>query len=90
MTSNAPYIPRRVDMLVVTRKQDESILISDDIEITVLEITRDKVKIGVNAPKEIKIIRSELKETQTTNEQSAHISNIGIDALLKSHNQEDK
>ena len=62
-------------MLVVTRKQDESILISDDIEITVLEI---------------KIIRSELKETQTTNEQSAHVSNIGIDALLKSHNQEDK
>lgn len=77
-------------MLVVTRKQDESVLISDDIEITVLEITRDKVKIGVNAPKEIKIIRSELKETQKTNEQSAQVSNIGIGALLKSHNQEDK
>lgn len=77
-------------MLVVTRKQDESILISDNIEITVLEISRDKVKIGVNAPKEIKIIRSELKETQATNEQSAQVSGIGIDALLKSHNQEDK
>lgn len=77
-------------MLVVTRKQDESILISDDIEITVLEIGRDKVKIGVNAPKEIKIIRSELKETQATNEQSARVSGIGIDALLKSRDQEDK
>lgn len=77
-------------MLVVTRKQDESILISDDIEITVLEISRDKVKIGVNAPKEIKIIRSELKATKETNEQSAKVSGIGIGALLKSHNQEEK
>ncbi len=38
-------------MLVVTRKANESITISDNVEITVLEITKDKVKIGINAPK---------------------------------------
>lgn len=40
-------------MLVVTRKTDESLTISDNIEITVLEITKDRVKIGISAPKEI-------------------------------------
>ncbi len=45
-------------MLVVTRKTDESITIADNIEITVLEIANDKVKIGINAPKEVKIFRS--------------------------------
>ena len=44
-------------MLVVTRKLDESLIISDNIEITVLEIGKDKVKIGINAPKEVKVIR---------------------------------
>lgn len=75
-------------MLVVTRKQDESIIISDNIEITVLEIGKDKIKIGINAPKEVKIIRSELKTAQQTNEQAAH-GGAGIAQLLKSH-KEDK
>lgn len=76
-------------MLVVTRKTDESLIISDNIEITVLEIVKDKVKIGVNAPKEVKVIRSELKDARQTNEQSAHISENALAELLKKHNQED-
>ena len=76
-------------MLVVTRKQDESLIISDDIEITVLEITKDKVKIGIKAPKEVKIIRSELKDAKQTNEQSASASRSAIAELLKSHKQEE-
>ncbi len=75
-------------MLVVTRKTDESLVISDNIEITVLEITKDKVKIGISAPKEVKIIRSELKTAQQTNEQAAHSSGSAIAELLKSHKQE--
>lgn len=75
-------------MLVVTRKQDESIVIADNIEITVLEINRDKVKIGINAPKEVKIIRSELKDAQQTNAQAAQ-SSAGLAELLKAHSQED-
>ena len=37
-------------MLVVTRKIDESIIISDNIEVTVLEVTGDRVKLGISAP----------------------------------------
>lgn len=76
-------------MLVVTRKTDESLIISDNIEITVLEIGKDKVKIGINAPKEIKVIRSELKDARQTNEQAAHSSGIAIAELLKQHKQEE-
>ncbi|MBD5111972.1 MAG: carbon storage regulator CsrA [Ruminococcaceae bacterium] len=68
-------------MLVVTRKPGESILVSDNIEISVLEISKDKVKIGINAPKEVKIVRSELKTLRQTNEQAA-ASTRGIKQLL--------
>lgn len=50
-------------MLVIKRKVTEAILIGDDIEIIVSEISSDKVKICINAPKEIKISRKELVET---------------------------
>ncbi|MBE6900968.1 MAG: carbon storage regulator CsrA [Ruminococcaceae bacterium] len=76
-------------MLVVTRKQDESLIISDDIEITILEVAKDKVKIGIKAPKEVKIIRSELKDAKQTNEQSASVSRNAIAELLRSHKQEE-
>ena len=75
-------------MLVVTRKTDESIVIADNIEVTVLEISKDKVKIGINAPREVKIFRSELKTAQQTNEQSAHISGAALEQLLKNHKEE--
>ncbi|MCI5579007.1 MAG: carbon storage regulator CsrA [Oscillospiraceae bacterium] len=72
-------------MLVITRKHDESITISDNIEVTVLEISKDKVKIGINAPKEVKIYRSELKTLRSTNEQAAQSSETAIKQLLNSH-----
>ncbi|HCX62842.1 MAG TPA: carbon storage regulator [Clostridiales bacterium] len=50
-------------MLVIKRKVSESILIGDDIEIIISEISQDKVKVAINAPKEVKVIRKELKET---------------------------
>ncbi len=50
-------------MLVIKRKVSESILIGNDIEIIISEISQDKVKIAINAPKKIKVIRKELKET---------------------------
>lgn len=77
-------------MLVITRKKDEGITIADNIEITVLEVSKDKVKIGINAPKEIKIYRSELKTLRQTNEQSAMSSETAIKQLLDSHKREEK
>lgn len=55
-------------MLILSRKTDESIIIDDDIEVKVLEVKGDKVKIGIDAPKKIKIFRKELyKEIQNEN-----------------------
>jgi carbon storage regulator len=47
-------------MLVLTRKQLESIMIGDDIEIRVLSIIGDKVRIGIRAPREIPVYRQEI------------------------------
>lgn len=47
-------------MLALARKVNESIVINDDVEVTVLEIKGDQVKIGINAPKSVPIYRKEL------------------------------
>ena len=47
-------------MLVLSRRQQESILISDDVVITVLAIRGSSVKIGIEAPRDTRVIRSEL------------------------------
>ena len=60
-------------MLVITRKSNEAFMIGDDVEITVLEIGKDKIKIGINAPKEVKISRKEIYFTENENKQAANI-----------------
>ncbi|KMK51749.1 carbon storage regulator [[Actinobacillus] muris] len=47
-------------MLILTRKIGESLLIGDDVEITVLSIRGSQVKLGVKAPKEISVHREEI------------------------------
>ena len=47
-------------MLVLTRKRNESIVIGDDIELSVLSVTGDKVRIGITAPREIPVFRKEV------------------------------
>jgi carbon storage regulator len=47
-------------MLVLTRKRNESIVIGDDIEVTVLSIVREKVRIGIQAPRDIPVFRKEV------------------------------
>ncbi len=47
-------------MLALSRKQNEAIVMGNDIEITVLEIKGDQVKIGINAPKSVPVYRKEL------------------------------
>ena len=70
-------------MLVVTRKTEESIIIADNIEIVVLEVGKDRVKLGVTAPKDIKIIRNELRKAQDANlDSSKAVSKAAIDARL--------
>jgi carbon storage regulator len=47
-------------VLVLSRKKGQSIVIQDDIEITVLEVEGDMIKIGITAPKHVQIVRKEL------------------------------
>ncbi|MGL5152071.1 MAG: carbon storage regulator CsrA [Clostridium sp.] len=47
-------------MLVITRKKGESLLIGDDIEITVIKLDDGSVKLGVSAPRDVSILRKEL------------------------------
>jgi len=49
-------------MLVLSRKKNESIIINDDITIVVVEIRGDKVRLGIEAPKEIPVHRHEVYE----------------------------
>jgi carbon storage regulator len=47
-------------MLVLSRKIDESLMIADNIELIIIDIIGDRVKIGINAPKDVKVLRSEI------------------------------
>ena len=67
-------------MLALTRKKGESLVINNNVEITVLEIRGDQIKIGINAPKDVPIYRKEVY-LQIQEENKAAISNIGPDAL---------
>lgn len=76
-------------MLVVSRKKDESIIIGDNIKVTIVEISKDRIRIGVDAPESVKITRSELYDTEKFNMQAA-INKPSIDilaALLDKNNK---
>lgn len=47
-------------MLILTRKQNEGILIGSDIMVTVINIDGDKIRLGIDAPKNVRVIREEL------------------------------
>ena len=59
-------------MLALSRKSNESIIIGNDIEITILEIKGDQVKVGINAPKSVPVQREEVyKMIQDANKEAA-------------------
>ena len=49
-------------MLVLSRQKDESIMIGDDVEITIVDVRGDKVRLGITAPREIPVHRREVYE----------------------------
>ena len=66
---------RGVSLLVITRKKGESILIGDDIEITVSKIEDGSVKLAIKAPKEKTILRKELfEEVQNENKEATKVN----------------
>ena len=59
-------------MLVLTRKTNQSIMIGDDIEVSVLSVSRDKIRIGITAPRDVPVFRKEvyltIKDEQLRND----------------------
>ena len=67
-------------MLALSRKKNEAIVINNNIEITVLEIKGQQVKIGISAPKEVPVYRKEVYvQIQESNQEATNAA--GIDSL---------
>lgn len=47
-------------MLVLTRKTNQSIMIGDDIEVSVLAVSKDKIRLGISAPRDVPVFRKEV------------------------------
>lgn len=78
-------------MLVLTRKENEKILIGDNIEITVVAVDNGSVQLGINAPKEIEILRKELLEdVKKENKAAARNKNLLKKLQQLSFNSETK
>ncbi|GHV10641.1 hypothetical protein FACS1894219_00490 [Clostridia bacterium] len=58
-------------MLIITRRKNDSVVINDNIEVTIADIQGDKVRIGIDAPECVKIMRKELLETEKANKEAA-------------------
>ncbi|KTD84255.1 carbon storage regulator CsrA [Paenibacillus etheri] len=71
-------------MLVLSRKKGESIIIQDQIELTVLSVEGDTVKIGISAPKHVDIFRKEVYlSIQETNRESVAPVQSDLNALIE-------
>lgn len=68
-------------MLVLTRKKGETIMIGDHIELTVLDVEGDTVKIGVGAPRDVEIHRKEVYLAIRQSNREAMGSFVGIEGL---------
>lgn len=67
-------------MLALSRKKNEAIVINNNIEITILEVKGDQVKIGINAPKEVPVYRKEVYlQIQEANSEAVSVE--GMEAL---------
>lgn len=69
-------------MLALSRKKNEAIVINNNVEITVLEIKGDQVKLGISAPKEVPVYRKEVYiQIQEANKEAMNV--VSTEALNK-------
>lgn len=66
-------------MLALTRKKGESIVVNNDIEISILDIRGDQVKVGISAPKEVPVYRKEVYlQIQKENEAAVNLEDVNV------------
>ena len=73
-------------MLVLTRKSNQSIMIGDDIEISVLSVMGEKVRIGIQAPQDVPVFRTEIYleiQRQRTSEVPAEEARATVEHALR-------
>jgi carbon storage regulator len=66
-------------MLILNRREGESIKIGDDIEIEIVSVSGNSVKIGISAPQEVSILRKELYDSIISENINASMVDLGID-----------
>jgi carbon storage regulator len=73
-------------MLVLTRKTNQSIMIGDDVEVSVLAVSRDKIRLGITAPREVPVFRKEvylsIKQEQVSADDGANGANERVGQAL--------
>lgn len=66
-------------MLALTRKKNEALILNNNIELTILEVKGEQVKIGIKAPKEVSIYRKEVYEQiQSANKEAMEMDDIAV------------
>lgn len=75
-------------MLVLARKKGETIQIGDNITLKVIDISGDTVRLGIDAPKSVELVRGELLEQLTDENKSAVATDLS--SLMKLNNNEEK
>lgn len=68
-------------MLILSRKVNEKIMIGEDISLTIIEIRGDQVKVGVEAPKSVKVFRQEVYEAIQNENRAAATSVPNLESL---------
>ncbi len=71
-------------MLVLTRRPGESVMVGDDVVVTVLDVRGEVIRLGITAPRSIQVHREEVyRELQQSNRQAASPSDQAVRALAK-------
>lgn len=73
-------------MLILSRKTNEKICIGENITLTIIEVRGDQVKIGVDAPKDVKVFRHEVFQAIQTENKAAAVANASALSALSSIN----
>ncbi len=71
-------------MLVLTRRPGESVMIGDDVVVSILDVRGDVVRVGIKAPRSVQVHREEVyRELQKANREAASPSETAVEALSK-------